>query len=406
MSLTRRDLMKCGGAAAALSLMPRLAFSTEPGTGDRDVIIVVFQRGGMDGLNAVVPHGDSDYYRLRPTIAVPRPGTGTAAAVDLDGFFGLHPALSALLPLYQSGALALVHATGFKQESRSHFECQNFMERASDQLNSVTTGWLNRHLAVVGGDANFQAIGMGGAIPASLRGSAPVIGLNGIEEFVLATTSGQKSVLEAALARLYDDNSLFSATSVQALGAIEELVAENPRQFAVENGATYPQGRFGTQLRELAQVIKSDMGLEVAALDIGGWDHHASIGQVLPPLLTELASALLAFHTDLGARMANVTVVTLTEFGRRAYQNASGGTDHGSAFCTLALGGGVNGGQVYRNWPGLRDVDLFNGDLDVTTDYRNVLSELLVKRARNSNLANVFPGFTAGADIGVFKPRA
>jgi uncharacterized protein (DUF1501 family) len=404
MSLNRREFIRNTAAAAAIAAMaPRLAFAAD-GAPARGTLVVIFQRGGMDGLNAVVPHGDADYYRLRPTIAVPRPGVGNGA-LDLDGFFGLHPALASLLPLYRAGELAIVHATGYRHDSRSHFECQDHIERGTLHLHEITSGWLNRHLAAVGGDANFQAIGFGGAVQASLRGVAPVVGVSGIADFRLNTASAQKSGLALALSGLYDADTQLAATSLQALAAVDELAAADPGRFAVEGGASYPAGRFGDQLRELAQIIKAGMGLEVACVDIGGWDHHAAIGQVLPPLLTELGQGLLAFRTDLGARMAEVTVLTLTEFGRRAYQNASGGTDHGSAFASLVLGGGVNGGRVYADWPGLRDADLFSGDLNVTVDYRTWLSELLDKRAGNADNAAVFPDFTPGPGLGLFRPR-
>lgn len=404
MSLNRREFIRNTAAAAAIAAMaPRLAFATD-GAPARGTLVVIFQRGGMDGLNAVVPHGDADYYRLRPTIAVPRPGAGNGV-LDLDGFFGLHPALASLLPLYRAGELAIVHATGYRHDSRSHFECQDHIERGTLHLHEITSGWLNRHLAAVGGDANFQAIGFGGAVQASLRGAAPVVGVSGIADFRLDTASAQKSGLALALSGLYDADTQLAATSLQALAAVDELAAADPGRFAVEGGASYPAGRFGDQLRELAQIIKAGMGLEVACVDIGGWDHHAAIGQVLPPLLTELGQGLLAFRTDLGARMAEVTVLTLTEFGRRAYQNASGGTDHGSAFASLVLGGGVNGGRVYADWPGLRDADLFSGDLNVTVDYRTWLSELLDKRAGNADNAAVFPDFTPGPGLGLFRPR-
>ena len=404
MSLTRRCFLQGTSALAALSVTsPRLAFATDSLATTRGTLVVIFQRGGMDGLNVVVPHADNDYYRLRPTIGIPRPGT-TGGAIDLDGFFGMNPALSPLLPLYQSGEVAFVQATGYRPDSRSHFECQDHIERGTLHLHDITSGWLNRHLAVVGGDANFQAIGFGGAIQGSLRGVAPVIGVSDIADFTLATDSAQKVVLESALANLYDANTLFSATSAQALAAVDELATAHPAQYPIEGGASYPSGGFGSQLRELAQIIKAGMGLEVACVDIGGWDHHAAVGQVLPPLLTELAQGLLAFRTDLGARMTDVTVVTLTEFGRRAYQNASGGSDHGSAFSSIALGGGVNGGRVYADWPGLRDADLFNGDLNVTTDYRTWLAELLEKRTGNSDIASVFPELAASPSLGLFRP--
>jgi len=405
MSLTRREFVRNTTAVSALAaLSPRLAFSAD-GTPARGTLVVIFQRGGMDGLNVVVPHGDADYYRLRPSIGIARPGT-TNGALDLDGFFGLNPALAPLLPLYQSGELAFVQATGYRHDSRSHFECQDHIERGTLHLHDITSGWLNRHLAVVGGNANFQAIGFGGAIQASLRGMAPVIGVNDIADFTLSTRSAQKATLASSLDGLYDANTLLASTSVQALAAVDELAAENPAQYPLQGGAAYPSGRFGSQLRELAQIIKAGMDLEVACVDIGGWDHHASIGQVLPPLLTELAQGLLAFRNDLGSLMADVTVATLTEFGRRAYQNASGGTDHGSAFASLVLGGGVNGGRVYAEWPGLRDTDLFNGDLNVTVDYRTWLAEMLEKRAGNADVASVFPEFTPGPSLGLFRPRS
>lgn len=405
MSLTRREFVCNTTAVSTLAaLSPRLAFSADS-TPARGTLVVIFQRGGMDGLNVVVPHGDADYYRLRPSIGIARPGT-TNGALDLDGFFGLNPALAPLLPLYQSGELAFVQATGYRHDSRSHFECQDHIERGTLHLHDITSGWLNRHLAVVGGNANFQAIGFGGAIQASLRGMAPVIGVNDIADFTLSTRSAQKATLASSLDGLYDANTLLASTSVQALAAVDELAAENPAQYPLQGGAAYPSGRFGSQLRELAQIIKAGMDLEVACVDIGGWDHHASIGQVLPPLLTELAQGLLAFRNDLGSLMADVTVATLTEFGRRAYQNASGGTDHGSAFASLVLGGGVNGGRVYAEWPGLRDTDLFNGDLNVTVDYRTWLAEMLEKRAGNADVASVFPEFTPGPSLGLFRPRS
>lgn len=407
MSLNRRDFLKSGSLSLTALAMPKLVFGATSNTSIRDVLVVVFQRGGMDGLNAVVPYGDADYYRLRPAIGLPRPGQGTGAVLDLDGFFGLHPSLAPLLPIYQSGQLAIVHATGFKHESRSHFECQDRLERATLSTRSVTTGWLNRHLSVIGGDASFQSVAVGNALPGSLRGPAPVIGLRSIEDFTLQTRSKRKALLEEQLASLYDTNDLLAATGTQALGSIEELSAANPLQYPVAGGVVYPNTTFGSQMQQIAQLIKANVGLEVASADIGGWDHHNNEAPQMNTLLGELANTLAAFHTDLGsANMANVTVLTMTEFGRRAYQNASSGTDHGSGFCTFAMGGGVLGGQVYREWPGLSDARLYNGDLDITIDYRDVLAEALSKRHGNSNLGSVFPEHTIGAPVGIFRPRS
>lgn len=405
MSFSRRDFLKTSAAALAVMGMPRLVFGANK-AGNRDVLVVIFQRGGMDGLNAVVPYADADYYRLRPTLGLPRPGQGSTAVLDLDGFFGLHPAMAPLLPVFQAGKLAVVHATGFKHESRSHFDCQDRIERATLSTRAITTGWLNRHLGVIGGDASFQAVAVGSAVPGALRGAAPVIGLRTVSDFGLRSNSKQHAALESALARMFDTNDLLAATGAQALGSVEELAAENPGQYPVENGASYPNTPFGNQLKEIAQLIKSDLGLEVATADIGGWDHHNNEAPQMVNLLGEMASTLAAFQQDLGARMDQVTVLTMTEFGRRAYQNASNGTDHGSGFCTFAMGGGVNGGVVYRDWPGLTDARLFQGDLDITIDYRTILAEALSKRHANSNLATVFPEYTVGAPIGVFKARA
>ncbi|MBK8283545.1 MAG: DUF1501 domain-containing protein [Ahniella sp.] len=232
-----------------------------------------------------------------------------------------------------------------------------------------------------------------------------MIGLRTVSDFGLRSTSKQHAALESALASMFDTNDLLAATGAQALGSVEELAAENPGQYPVENGATYPNTTFGNQLKEIAQLVKADLGLEVATADIGGWDHHNNEAPQMVNLLGEMASAMAAFQQDLGARMDNVTVLTMTEFGRRAYQNASNGTDHGSGFCTFAMGGGVNGGVVYRDWPGLSDAQLYQGDLNITVDYRTVLAEALSKRHANTNLTGVFPEFQIGAPIGVFKQR-
>jgi uncharacterized protein (DUF1501 family) len=406
MTCNRRDFFKLAGVAAAATAAPRLVFAQSAATArSSDTLIVVYLRGGMDGLNAVVPYADADYYRLRPTVNVPRPGTGTTAALDLDGFFGLNPALAPLQPLYQSGRLAAVQAAGFRQASRSHFECQDRMERATLDLNTVSSGWLNRHLEVVGLGETFQAVGMGRAVQASLRGAAPVIGLATIGEFTIRTTSQRKGEIMDAFAALYDDATLLASSSTQALAAVDQLADASPGTFPVEGNAAYPATTFGGQMREVAQLIKAGLGLQYAAIDLGGWDHHDNEVDELPPLLDELARTFAALDADLGARMGNVTVVTMTEFGRRARENASRGTDHGAGSLMLLMGGGVVGRTVYRDWPGLADADLYNGDLDVTTDYRTVLAEILDKRMGGTDVAKVFPGFQATSSIGALMRR-
>ncbi|HET7844534.1 MAG TPA: DUF1501 domain-containing protein [Xanthomonadales bacterium] len=403
MTLNRRDFLKCGACAALPLAMPRLAFGSTNAT--RDVLVVVFQRGGADGLNSIVPHGDADYYRLRPTLAVARPGTGTGAALDLDGFFGLNPALAPLLPLYQAGRLAAVQATGFLLGSRSHFDCQDFMERAALNSAGVSSGWLNRHLEAVGVTETFEAVGVGKTLQLALRGNAPTIGIDTFANFTVRTTSARKAEITDALGDLFASDSLLDATARRSLAAVDELAVANPAQYLPANGAVYPSTSFGNQMKSIAQLVKADIGLAVATVDTGGWDLHDDEADQLAPLLDDLAKSLAAFDTDLGAAMANVTVVTMTEFGRRVQQNASGGTDHGSGYAMLLLGGGVTGRNVFRTWPGLRDDQLFRGDLAITTDYRAVLSEVLVKRGGGTDLARVFPGYAQQPFVNAFVAR-
>jgi uncharacterized protein (DUF1501 family) len=407
MNLTRRDFFKSAAILGAPMLAPRLVFAESgAAAGSTDTVVVVFARGGMDGLQSVVPHGDADYYRLRPVVGIARPGA-EGGALDLDGFFALNPGAAALKPLYDSGRLAIVHAAGLKSPSRSHFDCQDALERGSIDTLALSDGWLNRYLqSNASSTATFGALGVGRAVQGSLRGVAPVIGLTSIAGFRLDAAGARGAAVADSLALLYDAPSLLSRTARAALDAIDELALADPAQYPPANGAQYPDSTFGTQMKEVAQLIKAGLGLRVACVDIGGWDHHENINNSLPPLLGELATTLAAFDADLGSAMANVSVVSMTEFGRRAAQNASNGTDHGAASAMFVLGGGVAGGRVVADWPGLAESRLFNGDLDVTTDYRQVLSELIENRLGGADLARVFPGFAPAARTGLFLPRA
>lgn len=405
MQTERRNFLKLAGTAALVSTaLPRLAFAQATGpSGTRDALVVVFLRGGMDGLNVVVPHADADYYRIRPRIAIPRPGTGAGAAIDLDGRFGLHPALAPLQPLYASGKLALVQAIGLEQASRSHFECQDRIERASLETPSITDGWVNRHLGVVSNGNPFQGMAVGKAVPSAFRGVQPVIGIQSIESFATATNSRRPDQREATLSGLYADSSPQSINAMTTLDALGVLRDANAAGTAIENGAQYPATTFGEQMADVARLLKADIGLEVAGVDLGGWDHHNGEAAQLQSLLDELARTLAAFDTDLGTRMSRVNVLTMTEFGRRAGENASLGTDHGAASAMFLLGGGVVGGRVYGDFRGLADSQLVQGDLDVTLDYRTVLAEVLSKRMGNAQATTVFPGATVGAPIGAFR---
>jgi uncharacterized protein (DUF1501 family) len=404
MKLDRRDFCKLSALAASASVLrPRYAFGA--GAADRDIVICIFQRGAMDGLNSVVPYADANYRTLRPTVALPEPGAATGATLPLDNFFSLNPAAAALKTLYDAGELAIVHATGGLHGDLSHFSAQSLMERGVLAHQPVFDGWLNRHLQIIGPTVAFQGVGVGKAVAPALRGSAPVVGMSSIGNVALTTRSSRAASTPALLQLLYAGGDALDQAAQQAFAAIDVLDAADPAQYPVENGAVYPDGAFGSQMREVAQLIKAGIGLEVACVDIGGWDHHNQLNQELTPLLGEFSEVLGAFRKDLGTRMANVTVVTMTEFGRRAYENGSEGTDHGIGGVMFAFGGGVIGGRVYGEWPGLRNSDLLDGNLSITTDYRSVLAELLAKRTGNSEATAVFPEFVDGGALGMFRAR-
>lgn len=401
MELTRRRFIQASAlASGAAVLAPRYVFSSSA-VAPNDVLVVIFQRGAMDCLQAIVPYADTNYLKQRPTIAIPQPGAANGA-LALDNFFGFHPSLAPLMPLYQSGQLGVVHATGLKHDERSHFECQMHIESALID-HTQHTGWLNRHVGNIGVNGSFQAVGMGSAVQMALQGAQPAMGMSSIASFSFSTSSTRKTELEDTLYALNSAASQTSTSARQALDAVDYLALANPAQYPVENSAVYPTTTFGTQLKEVAQLIKSKVGLQIACVDIGGWDHHSNITTALPPLLDQLAKGMLAFNTDLGSRMKSVTVITMTEFGRRVKENSSGGTDHGAGSAMLLMGGGVIGGQVYTDWPGLADANLFNGDLDVTIDYRTVLNELMHKRCRDGNAEGQFPGFSSGPWVGCFR---
>jgi uncharacterized protein (DUF1501 family) len=406
MGLNRRDFFKASLlGAGAMALHPRLVFGAGAGAGDRDVLVCVFQRGGMDGLNAVVPYADPGYRSLRPTIGLPEPGSATGATLDLDGFFALNPAAASLKLLYDAGELAIVHACGGLHGDFSHFTAQSLMERGVLQHVPEYSGWLNRHLEIIGSTVPFQAVGMGTAIAPSLRGDAPVIGMGSLASVALDTRSTRAAAAPELLKFLYLGNDDVDRAAQQAFDAIQVLDVADPAQYAVENGAIYPDSPFGRQLREVAQLIKAGVGLEVACIDIGGWDHHNQLNAELTPLLQQFSDALAAFRKDLGVRMADVSLVAMTEFGRRAYENGSAGTDHGVGGVMFALGGGVVGGKVYADWPGLQAADLLDGNLSITTDYRSVLAEWLRKRAGDAESTAVFPEFVDPGELGIFRPR-
>jgi uncharacterized protein (DUF1501 family) len=402
MTISRRYFLKNGGIAmlgmASLPSFLQRAIAATPSPGKKKMV-VLFQRGAMDGLNVVVPFAEPNYYHLRPTIAIPQPRSGAAdAAIDLDGFFGLHPSLAPLQPLFQNGQLAIVQAVGSPDPSRSHFDAQDFMESGTPGVKSTEDGWLNRALQATPEEQSspFRAVAFGPYLPRTLQGSAPAVSIPELKQFKMyGSPQTVQGGFEAMYAQTVDQ--ALHGVGKQTFEAIDQLKKINPDAYQPENGADYPKSRFGQSLQEIAELFKADVGLEVAFLDSGGWDHHVNEGGVqgqLSNLLRDLGQGIAAFHQDMGDRMGDVVFVSMSEFGRTAHENGNRGTDHGHANCMFVMGGDVKGGKVYTRWPGMGEGQLHDGrDLAVTTDYRSVLSEIMTKHLGNSHLATVFPGF-------------
>ena len=418
--MDRRVFMKSGALAlVTMGLSPALLRRTVyglslPAAAKGKVLIVLFQRGAADALNVVVPHGDAAYYRLRPSIAIARPSlaAGAAGALDLDGSFGLHPALAKLRPWYRRGLLAPVVAVGSPSATRSHFDAQDYMESGTPDRKGTTDGWLNRWLATrgtceAGGAAcatpsPFRAVAMTPQTPRTLEGPAPVIAMNALDEFTVRATGSSAERLEALYRTGRAD--VIHATGSDTFEAVKMLRAANPARYAPAHGAAYPATDFGRRLRQIAQLIKADVGLEIAFADVGGWDTHVNQGGATGQLanrLRDFGDSIDALATDLGDRFADVVIVTMTEFGRTARENGNGGTDHGHAGAFFVLGGTVKGGRVAGRWPGLAPELLNEGrDLALTTDFRVVLGEV-IERHLGGATGGVFPGFAGGERLGL-----
>jgi len=397
----RNSALAMVGVGSAPLWLERALYAAGAPSPRRKILVAIFQRGAADGLNIVVPHGEEAYYALRPTIAIPRPTSNSEkapdAALDLDGFFGLHPSLAPLKPLFDQGHLAIVDAVGSPDPTRSHFDAQDFMESGTPGLKATTDGWLNRALPPAGGPrvSPIRAVSLGPVLPRAMRGGRPAIALQNIGDFQVRNAQAAKAFEELYLET--SDPGLHAAgrETFEAVSLLQ-AIQKTPYQPAAE----YPRGHFGDSLRQIAQLIKADVGVEMAFADIGGWDHHvnelgqrASEGQ-LANLLREYGRALSAFCQDLGDRMADVVLVTMSEFGRTAHENGNRGTDHGHANCMFVLGGPVKGGKVYGRWPGLEKEQLYEDrDLALTTDFRDVLGELVIRHLGNPALAEVFPGY-------------
>ena len=411
--IARRYFLKSAGLSAfGLGFVPsflrRAAFALEgaPAVSTRKVLIAVFMRGAADGLNIVVPFGEKDYYRMRPTIAIPTPSRSAAegqAGIDLDGFFAFHPKLAALKPLYDAGHLAAIHAVGSPASTRSHFDAQDYMESGTPGVKATDTGWLNRYLqsAPEAEATPFRAVAVQPLLPRSLEGRAPALALQDARNFHLAFGPGTPMArsMEGAFEALYASASdpLMAGTARETFNAVEALQNIGRQPYLPENGVQYPRSPLGHHLEQVAQLIKSGLGLEIAFVDVGGWDHHVNEGGAegqLGTRLKDLAESLAAFHKDMGERMADVVVLTMSEFGRTARENGNRGTDHGHANVMFALGGPVRGGKVYAQWPGLEPEQLNEGrDLALTTDFRDVFAEVVVRHLGGRQPSSVFPGF-------------
>jgi uncharacterized protein (DUF1501 family) len=384
------------GAGSAPAWLARALYAADAPSPRKKVLVAVFQRGAVDGLNMVVPFVDPEYYKLRPSIAIPKPDSSADSAVDLDGFFGLHPSLAPLKPLYQSERLAIVNAAGSPDPTRSHFDAQDYIESGTPGRKSTPDGWLNRALAPnAGAKSPVRAVSLESSLPRSLRGRNPAVAINSLGDF---------QVHESNAAGAFEN--MYASTRDAALGGAGRetfeavRLIESLRKQAYKPAAQYPNGRFGQSLQQIARLIKANVGLEVAFTEMGGWDTHVNeVGQQpsqgqLANLLREFGQALAAFHGDLGDRIEDVVLVTMSEFGRTARENGTRGTDHGHANVMLVVGGPVKGGSVYGEWPGLAAEQLYEGrDLALTTDFRDVLGELVQRHLGNRDLASVFPGY-------------
>jgi uncharacterized protein (DUF1501 family) len=420
---SRRDflenLTKIGAVGISKALfpawMPRLAFRAQDQAARGDVLVCIFLRGGIDGLSAVVPFGDgANYYDARPTLYVPEPNSSPNAALDLDGFFGFHPSLAPLQEIYQSGQLLVVHATGSIDPSRSHFDAMQFMEYGTPGNKTTGTGWIGRHLQTTAwqNESPFRAIGMGAMVPSSLRGSISPLSLRSIADFHLRGREDELRRAEQILANLYTVDAPSDALGRQArlvFDAVDTLQAVNTVGYQPANGAEYPNDDygFGMGLKQIAQLIKANVGLEVACIDLGGWDTHENQGTLdgyFADLLSTLGRGLAAFYADMSDYMSSLSVVTMSEFGRRVQENASLGTDHGHGNFMFLMGGGVQGGRVYSQWPTLAPDALNDGDLQITTDYRDVLAEVISQRLLNPAIDQIFPNHSV-TPLGLVVPR-
>ena len=402
MGITRRGFMK-GGALAVVGTSAIPSFLTRSviaemttAAANKKKLVVLFQRGAADGLNIVVPYQEKNYYAMRPSIAIQK-----NQVLDLDGFFGLHPSMASFKPLFDQGQLAIIHAAGSPDMSRSHFDAQDYMESGTPGVKVTEDGWLNRALreeVLLGKPSAFRAVALGTQVPRTLQGKVPAIAVNNLADFSVGGRGPQTSPISNAFQAMYDESSdaVLHGTGQETFEAVKMLKAADPSKYQPAAGVDYPKTPFGNSLKQVAQLMKANLGVEAAFSDIGGWDTHQNQGNAngqLANRLKEFSDTIAAFWKDMGDDAENITLVTMSEFGRTARQNGTGGTDHGHANVMFVLGGQVKGGKVYGKWPGLANEQLNEGrDLTVTTDFRRVLGEAAYKTLGSKNLEVVFPG--------------
>lgn len=414
---TRRTFMVGCSAAIAAMAGSRLSFAAFGDPGDRDVLVVIFLRGGADGLSIVAPTDGADrghYETARPDLKLPVSGDG--ALLPLDAQFGLAAAAAPLHNLYQAGKLSIVHAAGLSYDTRSHFDAQEYIELGTPGIRSTSSGWLTRHLATTDGipaEVLFPSLAVGTTQPSSLRSDRRTVAMENPDKFSFGTGPWKwRDAQRLALRRLCDAGStavhIAGSRTLDGVDLIETFAGDDVEPA---NGADYPDGGFGRHMRLIAGMIKLDVGLRVATVDLGGWDTHESqswgpVNGRFPNLLNDLAAGLEALYTDLDgsgadAKAKRLTVVVQSEFGRRFRENENRGTDHGHGNVMLIVSGAARGG-LHGPWPGLAPDQLYDhADLDVATDYRQVLSEILVRRLGNPNLSRIFPGYSGYAPLGL-----
>ena len=400
--VSRRGFLRNGalalvGTSVIPSFLTRSVYAQMNSAGARGKkLVVIFQRGACDGLNVVVPYAEKNYYTLRPTIAI-QPNE----VLDLNGFFGLHPAMASLKPLYDHGHLAIVPAAGSPDPTRSHFDAQDYMESGTPGVKATTDGWLNRALRFAPAEETpspFRAVALGTEVPRTLQGPVPAVAVANLQDFSVAGRGQQGFQVSSAFQTMYDESTdaVLHGTGQETFEAVRMLKAADPAHYTPAAGADYPRTAFGNSMKQIAQLLKANLGVEAAFSDIGGWDTHQNQGAAngqLANRLREFSDSISAFWRDLGDGAEQITLVTMSEFGRTARQNGTGGTDHGHANVMLVLGGAVKGGRVYGQWPGLADEQLNEGrDLLATTDFRAVLGEAVYKSLGARRLDRIFPG--------------